>query len=62
MTDKCKVCDDDAVKGRNYITTSLAGKTTRMDKMRFCKRHGNNLSDYIWERVFQFMRGINIHE
>ena len=62
MTEKCQVCNEPKEKGRFYITTKLVSKTTRLDKLHLCKKHSDNLGNYIWDLVFQFLRGINIEE
>jgi len=62
MSEKCAVCDEPKEKGRFYITTKLVSKTTRLDALKLCKFHSDNLHNDIWDRVFEFLRGVNIQE
>lgn len=60
MKETCQVCQEPREKGRFYITTKLVAKTTRLDGMKLCKKHSDNLETAVWELVFQFLRGVNI--
>jgi len=62
MKETCCVCKEPREKGHFYITTKLVSKTTKLDGLKLCKKHSDNLSKYIWELVFQFMQGINIED
>jgi len=62
MKEKCQVCKEPREKGRFYITTKLVSKTTRLDGIKLCKKHSDNLSTYLWQLVFEFLRGINIED
>jgi len=58
----CQVCKEQREKGHFYITTKLVSKTTKLDGLKLCKKHSDNLGNQIWQLVFQFLRGINIEE
>ncbi len=63
MIDKCQVCyKEKREKGRFYITTKLVGKTTKIEGLKLCKKHSDNLSTQIWDLIFQILRGVNIDE
>ena len=62
MKETCQVCKEPREKGRFYITTKLVDKTTKLDGLKLCEKHSDNLDGQVWQLVFEFLRGINIEE
>ena len=44
-------------EGKQYVTVKLVGTTIRIEKLRFCKEHGDQLRSQISQAVIHAMRG-----